>query len=95
MTAHAMLDPRKEGHPAREAVPAYCGVPVMDARGEILGTLCHYDLVPPAPAQVDLELMVEVASTLAQGRLRAAYTRKRVRTEAHRAVRACVAPAQN
>lgn len=67
MTVHAMLDPRTEGHPAREAVPAYCGVPVMDPDGNVLGTLCHYDLVPRDPAQVDLQLMLEVASTLARG----------------------------
>jgi GAF domain-containing protein len=66
-TAHALLDPRTEGHPAREAVPTYCGVPVMDSAGVLLGTLCHYDLVPRDPEQINLELMFAVASTLAQG----------------------------
>ena len=66
MTAHAMLDPSTAGHPARAAVPAYCGVPVMDAEGQILATLCHYDVVPRDPAQIDLELMLRVASLLAQ-----------------------------
>jgi GAF domain-containing protein len=65
MTAHAMLDPRTEGHPAREAVPTYCGVPILDPEGELLGTLCHYDLVPRDPSTVDLELMLQVASALA------------------------------
>ena len=67
MTAHAMLDPRTVGHPARESVPTYCGVPVMDPEGTILGTLCHYDLVPRDPLQVDLELMLQVSSFLAHG----------------------------
>jgi len=67
MTAHALLDPGTAGHPARETVPAYCGVPVMDAFGEILGTLCHYDLVPRDPEQVNIELIIQVASALAQG----------------------------
>ena len=67
MTAHALLDPRTEGHPAREAVPAYCGVPVMNAEGAIFGTLCLYDLVPRDPEQVDLALMLQVASALAEG----------------------------
>ena len=67
MTAHALLDPRTADHPAREAVSAYCGVPIMDASGEILGTLCHYDLVPRNPEQIDLELIIQVASALAQG----------------------------
>jgi GAF domain-containing protein len=68
MTAHAMLDPKTEGHPARESVPAYWGVPVMDPEGNVLGTLCHYDLVPRDPEQVDIDLMIQVASTLARGK---------------------------
>ena len=66
MTAHAMLDPRTEGHPARKAVPTYCGVPIIEPEGRLLGTLCHYDLVPRDPSTVDLELMLQVASALAQ-----------------------------
>ena len=49
MTADAMLDPRTEGHPARQTVAAYCGVPIMDSEGVLLGTLCHYDRVPRDP----------------------------------------------
>lgn len=66
-TANALLDARTEGHPARDAIPTYCGVPVMDSSGLLLGTLCHYDLVPRDPEQIDLELMFAVASALAQG----------------------------
>ncbi len=67
MTADSMQDPRVEGHVARAAVRAYCGVPVMDAEGAMMGTLCHYDVVPRDPKQIDLELMVQVASALAYG----------------------------
>ena len=67
MTAKAMEDPRLEHHPARALVSAYCGVPVMDPEGLLIGTLCHYDLVPRDLNQVDMELMVQVASTLAYG----------------------------
>lgn len=67
MTANALLDARTQGHPARDVVPTYCGVPIMDAEGQILGTLCHYDLVPRDPTQIDLELMLAVTSTLALG----------------------------
>jgi GAF domain-containing protein len=67
MTANAMLDSSTEGHPARQAVPAYCGVPIMDPQGELFGTLCHYDVEPRDPAQIDLALMTAVASALAQG----------------------------
>lgn len=65
-TADAMSDPRLASHVAREVVKAYSGVPVMTPEGEILGTLCHYDLVPRDPRQVDLPLMLQVSSLLAQ-----------------------------
>ncbi len=67
VTANALLDARLEGHVAREHVQAYCGVPIMTPEGEILGTLCHYDLVPRDPAQIDLELICQIASALEQG----------------------------
>ncbi len=66
-TVDALVDPRLAAHPAREAVRAYCGVPIIDAEGQLLGTLCHYDTVPRDPSQIDLELMVLVAGLLAQG----------------------------
>jgi GAF domain-containing protein len=66
-TLDAMADPRLLAHVARAAVRAYAGVPVMDSEGTVLGTLCHYDVVPRDPAQVDLGLMLEVASALAYG----------------------------
>lgn len=65
-TANSLEDRRLSSHEARHAVQAYWGVPLMTPEGEILGTLCQYDDVPRDPSQVDLELMVEVASTLAQ-----------------------------
>jgi GAF domain-containing protein len=65
-TANAMLDSRLARHPKRADVLAYCGVPVMDAEGQLLGTLCHYDVVPRDPEQLDMALLIEVASTLAR-----------------------------
>jgi GAF domain-containing protein len=66
-TANALQDSRLTDHPARTDVLAYCGVPVMDAEGQLLGTLCHYDVVPRDPQQLDLPLLIQVASTLARG----------------------------
>lgn len=66
-TPNALVDERVAAHPARESVLTYCGVPIMDSYGTILGTLCHYDLVPRDVEQVDLELMLAVASYLALG----------------------------
>ncbi|RZI97092.1 MAG: GAF domain-containing protein [Variovorax sp.] len=66
-TPNALLDERLAQHPARGAVATYCGVPVMDSYGTILGTLCHYDVVPRDPEQINLPLMLSVASYLALG----------------------------
>ncbi len=66
-TPNALVDERAVNHPARSTVLTYCGVPVMDSSGAILGTLCHYDLVPRDPEQISLELMLSVASYLALG----------------------------
>ena len=65
-TADAMHDARLETHVARSVVKAYCGIPVMDPEGELLGTLCHYDLVPRDPESLDLPLLLRVASALEQ-----------------------------
>lgn len=66
-TADAMADPRLTEHAARKDVLAYCGIPLLDAEGVLLGTLCHYDTVPRDPDRLDLELLLQVASTLALG----------------------------
>ncbi len=76
ITADAMQDPRLVNHVAREAVRAYCGVPLMTAEGEILGTLCHYDLVPRDPEQVDMALILQVASALVQRELVPPYPQR-------------------
>lgn len=72
-TVDALQDARLATHVAREAVRSYCGIPVMTPEGEILGTLCHYDIVPRDPARIDLPLLLRVASALAQANAVPAY----------------------
>lgn len=67
VTANSLADERLATHAARDRVLAYCGVPVLNAEGELLGTLCHYDVVPRDPEQLDMHLLLEVASALAYG----------------------------
>jgi GAF domain-containing protein len=81
-TANALLDARLTVHSQRAQVLAYCGVPVMDAEGQLLGTLCHYDVVPRDPEQLDLALLIEVASALARGRHVPPYPADDAMTEA-------------
>lgn len=66
-TPNALVDQRLVDHPARSAVLAYCGVPLMDLSGNIIGTLCHYDIVPRNAEQIDVALMMSIASYLALG----------------------------
>jgi GAF domain-containing protein len=66
-TVDALADARLTDHVARDAVRSYCGIPVIDPEGTLLGTLCHYDVVPREAQQLDMELLLQVASTLAQG----------------------------
>lgn len=68
-TDNSLEDSRLTLHAARESVQAYWGLPVITPEGEILGTLCQYDVVPRDVGQIDLALMVEVASTLEQKHL--------------------------
>jgi len=64
-TPNALIDERLASHSAREHVTTYCGVPVMDSLGNVLATLCHYDVMPRDPDQVNLELMLMVAAYVA------------------------------
>ncbi len=67
VTADSLKDSRLVNHAAREQVRTYCGTPILTPEGDILGTLCHFDLVPRDPSQIDVALMCEVASALAYG----------------------------
>ncbi len=66
VTVNASIDARTFDHPARDVVLSYCGIPVLESDGTFIGTLCHYDLVPRDPEQLDLELLLQVSSALAQ-----------------------------
>ncbi|HUD32956.1 MAG TPA: GAF domain-containing protein [Variovorax sp.] len=64
-TPNALMDERLASHAARGEIASYCGVPVMDSSGNVLATLCHYDLIPREPEQVNLDLMLLVAAYIA------------------------------
>ena len=63
-TADAAADCALRGHIAKDTVAAYCGIPIMTPEGEVLGTLCQYDLVPRDPESLELELLVRAASAI-------------------------------
>lgn len=53
-----------EGHPARETVRSYCGVPLAADDGTVSETLCHFDAAPRAPVEGTIELMQAVGALL-------------------------------
>jgi GAF domain-containing protein len=66
-TADALADPRLTLHTAREAIRAYHGIPILTPEGEMVGTLCHYDVEPRDPRQLSIELLLQVANLLQRG----------------------------
>ena len=67
--ADALADIRADGHPAQKEVRAYCGVPVQDAGGRVVGSLCHFDHRPVPDADAAADLTEAVAPLLAAARL--------------------------
>ena len=63
-TEDAQHDDRLGDHPQRHIVQSYCGTPLFDEDGELLGSICHFDFSPNQTTQVDLELLECMASIL-------------------------------
>jgi GAF domain-containing protein len=60
-TPDSLQDDRVCGHPKRQEVRSYCGVPLCDANGKMFGTICHFDLRPIPISAANVELMEAVA----------------------------------
>lgn len=56
--ADSMADERVEPHHAkRETIRSYCGVPLTDDLGNVIGSACHYNVEPMAIDPQDVELL--------------------------------------
>jgi len=44
LTSNSANEDRLDGHPYKGVMVSYHGVPVIDATGELFGTLCHFDV---------------------------------------------------
>lgn len=64
MTGDAALDARLTGHPARESVISYAGVPLRLPSGCAWGTLCHFDVRPRLLLGAELEVLHAAAPVL-------------------------------
>jgi GAF domain-containing protein len=57
LTDNSATDRRLEGHPYQGVMQSYHGVPLMDNRGELFGTLCHFDVASHGLSNEEFELL--------------------------------------
>lgn len=69
---HAARDIRVEGHPKRDSILSYYGIPLLGDAGHLLGTACHFDTVPVPLSEEVVSLLDSVAPLLAEELTRAA-----------------------
>ena len=67
-THEARCDERLKDHPKQNTVQAYCGAPIVNQDGKMVGTICHFDFQPRRIANLDVELLEPMAE-LVQRRL--------------------------
>lgn len=65
LVADSLQDERVAGHRKRPEVRAYCGVPLVDDRGWMYGSLCHFDYEPHPLQETDVLLLEDIARLLA------------------------------
>ena len=64
LLADSLRDERVRGHRKQPTVRSYCGVPLVDAQGWMLGSLCHFDVEPHPLREPDVLLLEELARLL-------------------------------
>jgi GAF domain-containing protein len=53
-----------ENHPKQETIQTYCGVPLINREGEMIGSACHFDFNPGRITDTDVELLEYLAILL-------------------------------
>lgn len=64
LTSDSATDRRLDGHPYQGVMVTYHGVPLLDNRGELFGTMCHFDVVSYELPDAELELLRLAARAL-------------------------------
>jgi GAF domain-containing protein len=70
-TSNSASDRRLDGHPYQGAMIAYTGVPLVDVSGELVGTICHFDVTERTLADTEFQLLQLAARILPEHVLRA------------------------
>jgi GAF domain-containing protein len=66
LVADSLCDERVASHGKRQEVRSYCGVPLVDERGWMHGSLCHFDFEPHPLQETDVLLLEDIARVLAR-----------------------------
>jgi len=66
MTEQASADQRVEGHPKRQSVQCYYGIPLFDSAGKMLGTVCHFDSSPVRITEAVAEALDDLAPLITE-----------------------------
>lgn len=54
-------------HPKREVIRSYCGMPLTDTDGNVIGSACHYDSDSMPIAAEDVELLEAFSKMVPKG----------------------------
>ena len=63
-TSNSATDPRLDGHPYQGVMVCYHGVPLLNANGELWGTLCHFDVQELTLSDAEFGLLQQAAQLL-------------------------------
>ena len=63
-TDDSAKDARLDGHPYQGVMVCYHGTPLVDLRGELMGTLCHFDVSAHGLDDAEFELLQQAARIL-------------------------------
>jgi GAF domain-containing protein len=64
LTEDTRDDVRVDGSPFQGVVVAYHGIPLRDKRGQLFGSICHFDFKPQALPDEEFEVLQQAALTL-------------------------------
>lgn len=64
LTDDSAQDDRLDGHPYQGVMVSYHGVPLTDDRGQLCGTLCHFDVAQHAMDEGEFEYFQRAARLL-------------------------------
>lgn len=65
LLADSLRDERVRGHRKQPSVRSYCGVPIVNGQGWMLGSVCHFDFEPHPFQEGDVLLLEQLARLLA------------------------------